>query len=809
MTQVHHSIGKSKGPGLRCLLLTLVALVTAGPLFGQQIKPLSLLTQSDGTNVRLRWSVQEADVWIRANDVGYSIRRMTTHRNGNPVDTSAMIASRVTLVSDLRPLPAPQWPTDELSTTAREVLYSTSWNTEASQSAFKQAVAARAARDSRLFTAHLLADRDYATAARLALGYTDGTAQVGETYQYFVEINGSSASNVPLFSSAPGGRGIGAPALIAAEQVSGNPGDTTLVIHWNTTQVDHQYTTFDIYRSPAGANSFVKANPVPFLPVSTDADDGATAHYTDSPPGYGEYDYYVVGLTPFGLTGPPSEVVRLTARPGKMNVTVRMDSISVTETEVTLYWPSIPTTTPHAWATQRIYRAGKVDDRYELVATISPAARQWTDPAPDGTGYYSVELVDEYGHRYRTAPRFAQLIDMTPPATPAGFRGLDRGDGIVDLVWTANTESDLAGYRLFRAFARRAAFVPVNIDPLNWNGYTDDLRENIINDSIYYRLQAEDKRANASVKTPILAIARADILPPSNPLLLAVRPTPAGVALTWRYSQSDDVARHEVRRRAHGTREWVTLAAITPAQQADYRQPNFDVSGETNLVDRDPLDDRQYDYRMLAFDESGNASSSKIITIRPYQTGSRGEITQLNVAFDCATTTEVTTVSEVLYESMGDMVEFYRIEEYLDVEKKKAILIALEMNGLITSSDFEEWLALSDEAFFTRVKLLFQEHEPETKRSDCKVNLSWTYEMRPGLLHFQVLRSRRGSRLRPYKVLPVTGFFPSGAPTSGEHGFSFEDEDADAGVRYVYSVVGIYGDGGYADSAGAVTVLVE
>ncbi len=90
----------------------------------------------------------------------------------------------------------------------------------------------------------------------------------------------------------------------------------------------------------------------------------------------------------------------------------------------------------------------------------------------------------------------ATPTDLTAPATPTGFTAV-RGDGRVDLSWTANTEPDLAGYRLL---PRRAAAGHRDGDLLRRHRL-------VTNDVTYtYRLAAVDTHGNASVTTaPVTA----------------------------------------------------------------------------------------------------------------------------------------------------------------------------------------------------------------------------------------------------------------------------------------------------------------
>ena len=201
-------------------------------------------------------------------------------------------------------------------------------------------------------------------------------------------------------------------------------------------------------------------------------------------------------------------------------------------------------------------------------------------------------------------------------------------------------------------------------------------------------------------------------------------------------------------------------------------------------------------------------AGSEIVTLRPYDDGSRGEIQDMAISFTCTSTTVESALDETLREIMEKIINVQQAGESIPVEYRKATIMGLEMNGLLTATQFSEWLALNDADFAARVAEVFGANGPKTELTDCSVELEWSYPLSPGLLHFQVLRSRRGSRLRPYKVLPVAYFFPGAVPT-GRQLLTWSDTDAQSGVRYIYQVAAVHGDGGYSQEGAGVTVVVE
>lgn len=88
--------------------------------------------------------------------------------------------------------------------------------------------------------------------------------------------------------------------------------------------------------------------------------------------------------------------------------------------------------------------------------------------------------------------------DVFPPATPSGLQAVFSGPGqkpFIDLVWTPNTEADLAGYNIYR-HEQNAPAIKINSQLVKESAYRDT--EVQAGHNYSYSVSAVDVRANES-----------------------------------------------------------------------------------------------------------------------------------------------------------------------------------------------------------------------------------------------------------------------------------------------------------------------
>jgi hypothetical protein len=206
-------------------------------------------------------------------------------------------------------------------------------------------------------------------------------------------------------------------------------------------------------------------------------------------------------------------------------------TITYTETTITVAWASAPSTSPAASTSlpsiSTTSTAATAADRdggvlpaqplgppppalgynvYDsttgtLLTTVPVAALQYTDARPIVWGTercYTVRSVDKAGglsvESEAREPGCKKPVDTFPPAAPKDLKAVST-EGVISLIWEANTESDLAGYIILRAPAPSEQLAPVVAAPVLETSFNDTVPPGV---RFVYAVEAVDKAGNAS-----------------------------------------------------------------------------------------------------------------------------------------------------------------------------------------------------------------------------------------------------------------------------------------------------------------------
>jgi hypothetical protein len=154
----------------------------------------------------------------------------------------------------------------------------------------------------------------------------------------------------------------------------------------------------------------------------------------------------------------------------------------------------------------RVLRRGAGEDAFSLVATV--AAHEWTDAGIEyGKPYtYMIQALVDVGNKKvaesdLSPPREDTPKDEFPPAVPSGLRA-DPTPNSVALVWDADSEPDLAGYRVYRSAGDGAWQKLADVGAVP--SYSDTTMEH--GKQYRYAVSAIDKTGNESGRSAAVEI---------------------------------------------------------------------------------------------------------------------------------------------------------------------------------------------------------------------------------------------------------------------------------------------------------------
>jgi hypothetical protein len=233
-------------------------------------------------------------------------------------------------------------------------------------------------------------------------------------------------------------------------------------------------------------------------PKGPGLDQNEIASVSDPLPGDGDVSshraYVAVGISTRGRRGAlsPRISIPLVASPP----TPTALRITYDEKAITVVWPPVTGEEGQTPLAYSVYRPG---------TTVSLTPTPVRDPLfVDNSIEWEKERCYEVraaatieGVRIESAPSpsgCVTLHDTFAPAAPQGLVGVG-SEGAISLIWSANTEPDLAGYIVLRAVAPATGLVPVTPAAITDTNFRDTVPAGA---RATYAVQAVDKAGNRS-----------------------------------------------------------------------------------------------------------------------------------------------------------------------------------------------------------------------------------------------------------------------------------------------------------------------
>jgi fibronectin type 3 domain-containing protein len=587
------------------------------------IKVIALIKKD---TVVLRWAPTTPLAWEIGNQYGYVVKRYTVTKDGL-VDTVNNPVESVLTVNPVKPLPLNNWETlakaDNYAAIAAQALYGNSFVVSAPSNSTVQFYNQSQEKESRYSFALLAADHSAGTAQALGLRFVDTNLNKKEKYVYRVTV----AHTHPQYKIAAGTLFVDPEKqtkLPAPEDLKSEFGDQSVSLSWKSFYLQDIYVSYKVERSDDEGKTFKPANDQIFINTRNNENIPERTFYVDSlPQNYKVYFYRVRGLTPFGETGPPSEAIKgvgLGSSKGAIAVIELAHEYS-DGSGAYIQWrfPKDMRSTLNGFYVAKAKSAkGPFVNITENI--LAATADIYIDKKPDAVNYYVVKAVSKDGSITTSFPALLQLDDAIPPAVPAGLNGVISPNGLVTINWTANSEPDLTGYKVFKANSLDEEFVQVTKEIIRSNQFTDSINLNTLTKNVFFKVIALDNRFNASEYSTALELQRPDIVAPASTQFSRVDPNNGSIYLEWLQGVDDDIQSYQLFRTEEKDTTFTLLATI---ESTDSNLSYSDKAISPGVT---------YRYKLVVNDQAGLQSTSTFVNVTAIDYGVRPAITDIRTA---------------------------------------------------------------------------------------------------------------------------------------------------------------------------------
>lgn len=535
-------------------LWMMAALMVWGHAHAQEkaIAGIHVLASARPESVIIRWAPTNPLVWSLGNRYGYRLIRYTVFKD-NQLDTSAQVATRLLTAQPLKPQPLQAWESlvsqDKYAAIAAQAMYGDHFELTTPSDDQVSFLNQASQEDNRFGFSLMCADLSAPVAEAMALRWVDTAITPGERYVYKVSLY----ENPTTYPVDTGSYYIDPQAVVTLTPVRDlqvQPGDRAIQLSWESYYHKKIYVSYVVERSEDEGKTYGRRDDVPFINISQNTNSRRTYFLDSLTENLKVYYYRIKGITSFGETGPPSVPIQAVGIPSTQGVpAVIRSGVPAANGSVVLQWAYPENLAQHLKGFQ-VERGATHKGPFIPVhkQLLEPALRQFVDPQPQATNYYRIKAMGIDSMTTASMPFLVQPEDVVPPSAPTALAGWIDDQGIVYLHWQPNVESDISGYRVFRANQAVNGFIQVTPKEQVVNQYTDTINLHTLTRMIYYKIVAEDHHGNRSDYSTVLALPRPDKIPPASPVFIDVVTQDNTVSLTWSKSPSEDVESYELKR---------------------------------------------------------------------------------------------------------------------------------------------------------------------------------------------------------------------------------------------------------------------
>lgn len=243
-----------------------------------------------------------------------------------------------------------------------------------------------------------------------------------------------------------------------------------------------------------------------------------------------------------------------------------------------------------------VYRSDSANGTFTKVNADLITQSQFTDIlAPvNATSHYRITAVTYHGAESAAATTSAfRATDSVPPTAPNNLTAQGTAAGIV-LNWDDNTETDIAGYNIYRSTSANGTFTKLNGSLRGLSDYTDTGAP--VGATSFYRVTAVDSSGNESVVTSISAFRPASgSTPTPSTGASATALGSSSVRIDWTDNSSNEIG-FRIERRLASDSTWSSVGTA-----------NINAS---TFTDTSATGGQSYVYRVVAYNSFGDAGPS-------------------------------------------------------------------------------------------------------------------------------------------------------------------------------------------------------